>query len=249
MIDEVVDTIGIQLYQYLHPKDLFYLSICNHKLYNDIVHKKLAEICISHLPLQLGKGTNYLGTFKEGASSGSKEELLEFVLDKTEAADIVIKGTSTFEESRHKTRENIIDNSDTSGRFYPRGNPTYIIPIIIECKYEWSTENSVASSWVDHILNRSTFRGDKKKYVPFRKDKKTYAIIKSWLDFLFAIQNSNRYENMISFGMWSWKCNHPKLKGQGIAGMGVMMNIQHQNGNGEEGNNDKIVEISFTRSY
>ena len=254
MIDEVVDTIGIQIYQYLHPKDLFFLSICNHKLYNDIVHQKLAEICISHLPLHLGKGTNYLGTFREGTSFGSKEELLEFVLDKKEEADILLQGTTTVEESRRLAREKILDYTATPGYsphwcFYaPRGTssskgggvvrrmdisaigvpPPLIMPTTIDCHYDWEAGHRVASNWVDQIMDRSTFR----------KDKETYALIKSWIDFLFAIRNTN-----IWFGTWRWSCKHSKLNGRGIAGSGVMISIQHQR------NSRKIVEITFTRSY
>ena len=258
MIDEVVDTIGIQIYQYLHPKDLFFLSICNHKLYNDIVHKKLAEICISHLPLHLGAGTNYLGTFREGTSFGSKEELLEFVLDKTEEADLLLQGTTTVEESRRLAREKILDYTATPGYsphwcFYPRGTssskggvvrridisaigipPPMTLPTTIDCHYDWEgVGNRVASNWVDQIMNRSTFR----------KDKETHALIKSWLNFLFAIQITNRHESNIWFGTWRWSCKHSKLNGQGIAGSGVMISIQQQR------NSRKIVEISFTRSY
>jgi len=242
MIDEVVDTIGIQIYQYLHPKDLFFLSICNHKLYNDIVHKKLAEICISHLPLQLGAGTNYLGTFKEGASFGSKEELLKLLLDKTEVADILLENTTTTEESRRLAKEKILGGI-TYCLFYPRGvdNPTFATATCTttECHYRWGVLDGVASSWVDQIINRSTFR----------KDKETHTLINSWLDFLLAIGGSDRRNesSVISFGMWSWSCKHPKLNGQGIAGTGVMIKIQQQNG--EEGNSSKIVEISFKRSY
>ena len=49
---------------------------------------------------------------------------------------------------------------------------------------------------------------------------------------------------MINFGTWRWSCKNTKLNGNGIAGVGVMINIQKQNGEGS-----KIVEISFIRSF
>lgn len=203
----------------------------------------MAEICISHLPLQLGKGTNYLGTFKEGASFGSKEELLKLLLDKTEVADILLENTTTTEESRRLAKEKILGGI-TYCLFYPRGSTSNYATATCtttECHYRWGVLDGVASSWVDQIINRSTFR----------KDKKTYALIKSWIDFLFAIGGSERRHesSMISFGMWSWSCKHPKLNGQGIVGTAVMIKIQQQNGEEEDSNSNKIIEISFERSY
>ena len=162
--------------------------------------------------------------------------MLEFVLDKTEVAGIWLVDTTTAEESRRKTRENIIDNELISSRFYPIGSTSPKVlttPTIIECKYEREMYKVSASSWVDQIINRSTFRGDK-----------NFQFICSWLDFLFAQQSSNVDETRTmrpnpNLGMWSWSCKHPKLNGQGIAGFGVMINVQ----------GGKTVEIALTRWF
>ena len=60
---------------------------------------------MSHLPLQIGIGTNYIADFVEGISFHNQEDLLDFILDKTEVACLLFDGTTTIEESRSRARE------------------------------------------------------------------------------------------------------------------------------------------------
>ena len=105
--DILLGSICLHIYQYLHPKDLSsLLATCNHELWNDIVVRhKIATICMSHLPLQIGIGTNYIADFVEGISFHNQEDLLDFILDKTEVANLLFDGTTTIEESRNRARE------------------------------------------------------------------------------------------------------------------------------------------------
>ena len=77
--------VGMQIYRYLHPKDLCSVGSCNRQLRDGIIRRnKLAAICLQHLPLQLGAGTNYSVKLREGASFASKEILFEHVMEKLE---------------------------------------------------------------------------------------------------------------------------------------------------------------------
>eukprot|EP00571_Detonula_confervacea_P017241 CAMPEP_0172312046 /NCGR_PEP_ID=MMETSP1058-20130122/16472_1 /TAXON_ID=83371 /ORGANISM="Detonula confervacea, Strain CCMP 353" /LENGTH=245 /DNA_ID=CAMNT_0013025391 /DNA_START=118 /DNA_END=855 /DNA_ORIENTATION=- len=233
---DVLENVGMNIYYYLHPKDLFSFGSCSRQLWNDIIHNKLAKICMHHLPLHLGVGTNYLAEFCKGHSFSDKAELLEYVLDKTEAAKLMIVDTNTMEESRSRAREVLLgdDNKSTAKFYAPNRNDSnnllsHPLQCTVECHYQNVIEKCSAMSWVKYILDRDAFKKN-------RKDKDTCQFIKAWLDFLFSQRN-------IDFGMWRWSCKHGNLNGHGIAGVGVMLITVDS-----EGINN-TMEIRLARKY
>ena len=52
MITNVLDTIGVELYKFLQPKDLFSLSLTNRHIYNGI-SKGVIQACLLQLPSKL----------------------------------------------------------------------------------------------------------------------------------------------------------------------------------------------------
>ena len=247
--DILLGSICLHIYQYLHPKDLSsLLATCNHELWNDIVVRhKIATICMSHLPLQIGIGTNYIADFVEGISFHSQEDLLDFILDKTEVANLLFDGTTTIEESRSRAREMLLPTIRCQhARFY---TPNDMFSTTIECHYQWGIEKSSALSWVKYILNRDAC----KKNV---RDRETNQLIGDWLKFLFALLHSSRTNNnLVTFGMWRWSCKNPNLYGHGIAGVGVMIDIQQQQQQQQQSSGhdnsttSHTFEVRLTRNY
>ena len=118
----------------------------------------------------------------------------------------------------------------------------------IECHYQWGIEKSSALSWVKYILNRDAC----KKNV---RDRETNQLIGDWLKFLFALLHSSRTNNnLVTFGMWRWSCKNPNLYGHGIAGVGVMIDIQQQQQQQQSSGHDNSTtshtfEVRLTRNY
>lgn len=246
-LEEILVNVGLQIYCYLHPKDLLSFSLCNREyLWNDIIRDKLFKICsMHHLPLNLGVGTNYLAEFKEGCSFLDKAHLLDFVLDMTERADLLLVDTVSMDESRMGAREALLgdDNSDNSTlKFYSNSSNNNNsmernITITVDCHYQSTTNKDSAISWTKYILDRDACKRS-------IKDKKTQRLIWAWLNMMFA-QSNNSNISTVSFGLWRWTCKHQKLNGQGIAGVGVLFMKTDSN----ENTNDEYLELRLTRQY
>ena len=244
MFQDVLENVGMPIYYYLHPKDLSSLSSCNRHLRNDmIVHSsnKLAKICIHHLPLQLGAGSNYLAEFHEGHSFSDKEALLNHVLDKTEAANLVLVDTRTVVESRSRAREVLLlpgngNEYKSTAKFHTLCNynenddrSIALLPAItVECYYQREIEKRSAISWANYNLDRDACKRSD-------ADKETYQFIQAWLNCLFSRNNN---DNSMTFGMWRWSCKHRDLNGHGIAGVGVMITTA-----------TTTMEVRLTRKY
>lgn len=245
VLQDVLDNVGMQIYYYLHPKDLFSLGSCSRHLRNDVVHSKLDKICIHHLPLQLGAATNYLAEFREGHSFSDKEELLNHVLDKTEAAKLVLVDTRTVKESRSRAREVLLLGNDykSTAKFHAlhdKNDNLIALPTTVECYYQNGIEKRSAISWANYNLDRDACKRN-------GADKETYQFIQAWLNCIFS-RNDNR-----TFGMWRWSCKHRDLNGHGIAGVGVMITSTTTTllGADAEGANNSttIMEVRLTRKY
>lgn len=248
VFQDVLENAGMHIYYFLQPKELFSFGICSRKLWNDIIHDKLAMVCKYHLlPLQLGARTNYLAEFRERISFSDKAALLEHVLDKVEAAGLVLADTTTMDESRSRAREVLVlgDGNTSTAKFCAlnRGDEiksSSLLPITVECHYQHSIEKDSAISWVEYILDRDACKNKN------GSDRLTYQFIKEWLDFLFSCRPDG------SFGMWRWSCKHPKLNGHGIAGVGVTRTITNDEcsgGDDDYAENTNALEIRLTRIH
>ena len=236
LFDDVLVNVGMHIYHYLMPRELLALGSCNHELWNNIIRDKLLQICMYHLlPLRLGVRTNYLAVFHEVSKFEDREELVEYVLDKTVAAGLVIDGTATVEESRNWAREELLNgvvHAPVSGKF--------IYDLSIECNYHALIGKNNALSWVKYILDRNAL-------LPSHVDgRRKYWFFWDWLNFISS------YSNDVSFGVWRWTCKgHPKIRP--IAGVGVTFTIPNDGrfGDGDAAKrlNATTLEIRLTRLY
>lgn len=215
MLQDVLETVNIRIYQYLHPKDLISLATCSRHLWNDII-QQLDVICVRHLPLTLGTRTNYIGELIIGSSFLSKAELLDFVMSKAEDANLLLVDTTTMEESRSMAMDLFLGEgqNSTTAKCYSLDTSDGRISTI-ECNYRCNIEKQTATSWIHYICDRNAFKTN-------ARDRDTYEFMKAWLDLLVSlqfnssiIQHSNNHV-VVSFKMWRWSCKHPKLNGQGI---------------------------------
>lgn len=252
MLQDVLETVNIRIYQYLHPKDLISLATCSRHHWNDII-QQLDVICVRHLPLTLGTRTNYIGELRIGSSFLSKAELLDFVMSKAEDANLLLVDTTTMEESRSRAMDLFLgerQNITTAKCYYSLDDGRIST---IECYYRCNIEKQTAISWIHYILeDRNAFKRNV-------RDRDTYEFMKAWLDLLVSLQyNSSIIQHsnnraVVSFKMWRWSCKHPKLNGQGIAGVGLTINVQRNLDATSEGNatemSNNIIELRLTRMY
>lgn len=241
--------VSMQIYHYLHPKDLFCFFSCSHSMRNFIIHhgNKMAKICMHHLPLQLGAETNYQVDFIQGNSFSSKSMLLDHVLNKTEAANLLLIDANTMEESRRRARELLLHGTGqkSTAKFNPQNNEHTASPaaVTVECHYQNNITKSSASCWVNYILDRDACKSS-------GKDREIHRFVKAWLDCLFSSSHHQHpSENDCVFGMWRWTCKHQKLNGHGIAGVGVTIRCAAASTAECQQGTDDVMELRLTRKY
>jgi len=244
VFQDVLETVGMQVYYHLHPEDLFRLGLCGRHFWDEI-SRGSTRILAQHLPLRLGVGTNYLVEFREGRSFSCKGDVAEHVLDKAEAAGLLMFGTASAEESRRLgTRSLAVGPARTNtSKFYSRSesilNPNNRQTTTVECSYISSTGSAVAASWASYILNRDACKRT-------TEDRETYRFVKAWLDFLSSQRST-------TLRKWSWSCKHQALNGRGIAGAGVIIRraTSEEATSSEEENIAAVhtLEVRLTRIY
>lgn len=250
VFQDVSDNVGMQMCNFLRPKDVFSLGSCSRDLRRDLVNVNLARICTQVLPLQLGRGSNYLAEFREGCSFFNKEDLLNHVLDKTEMANLVLVGTESLTESRRQAKEVLLNGHDlkSTAKFHVQcdlnnqHSITTATPVTVECRYQRGIGKQFAKSWATYIVDRDACKRN-------GADKETYQLVQEWLNCLFS-----RSDNNVTFGTWRWSCKHRDLNGHGIAGVGVFMTITAPGlfvEDTERASDDctSVIEVRLTRKY
>ena len=125
-MDDVVAGVGVELYTYLEPRDLFTLSCTNRSLRDDI-DKDLFTVCsrqLASLPVD-GDDDEVMGSsvvISKDHSFHSRDELSEHLLEKIKLANLRLRygspdfvGTDTLEGTLAKTRQAINDEASRSG--------------------------------------------------------------------------------------------------------------------------------------
>eukprot|EP01082_Thalassiosira_pseudonana_P009981 g8842.t1 g8842 contig34:247820-248422(-) len=133
--NDVIDTIGIEIYCFLHPKDLFSFSLCSHNRHNR-VSASIVKICTRHLPIRLGIDTNYPVVLAEGHSFSSKKQVKELMLEKIHLAKLQVP---------HDT------------------NSSFDLETSVEYHHHDEIDNESALHWVNYILDRDACRNGKGK--------------------------------------------------------------------------------------
>ena len=243
MITNVLDTIGIELYKFLQPKDLFSLSLTNRHIYNGI-SKGVIQACLLQLPSKFNDQSSnesdticyqvligdHVISFRNRHSFYNKEEVLDYLLqNKVKVAELKLVQSEheSMEESLKMARRLLLTNQKKGAKFVTYNNDERV-PIqeraeYTSCGYHYETNNKeLAIERSNYILSRmeSDNCGEdgiiSKNHTP---------IIKSWIQYILSQQH-------IVAGTWFWSCRHRLLDFQGVEGKGVM--ISSPNVVGEE---------------
>ncbi|KAL7521495.1 hypothetical protein ACHAWX_006170 [Stephanocyclus meneghinianus] len=213
---KVTDTIGLEIYSFLHPCDLFRLSFTTHRIF-DGIRKHLIQVALRQLPPILDDHSvrvEYQVTASDKHSFRNREKLLSHVLEKVETAELNVAGL-TMEESLIIARE-VLNNEKKPGVYgatlMSPATHRFPDPEYTHVGYNYQKENrELAVIRGKDILERMALIGQVSARIDF---------VKSWLDYLFA-QN-----NYLVIGSWFWSCRHRNLDFQGVEGKGVMFSIR-----------------------
>eukprot|EP01082_Thalassiosira_pseudonana_P002190 g2120.t1 g2120 contig11:753042-753905(+) len=99
--NDISDDIVFEVYAFLHPQDLLYLSLANRHSHKEITRRVL-QIARLQLPRQLENadsiGMDYVIAFSEEFMFRSREGVIEHVLKKAETAELRLVGVPNVEE-------------------------------------------------------------------------------------------------------------------------------------------------------
>ncbi|KAL3805847.1 hypothetical protein HJC23_007808 [Cyclotella cryptica] len=211
-LEKVTDVIGLEIYSFLHPRDLFSLSSTTHCIF-DGIRKNLMQVALRQLPLILDDHLDrmeYRVIASNVHSFPSREKLLSHVLEKVETAELNVAGL-TLEESLIIARE-VLNNEKKPGVYGATlMSPTtdrFPDPEYTHVGYNYQKENrELAVIRGKDIVERMALMGQESVRVEF---------VQSWLGYLFAQRKD------LVIGSWFWSCRHRNLDFQGVEGKGVM---------------------------
>eukprot|EP00970_Alexandrium_tamarense_P005746 scaffold934_cov191-Alexandrium_tamarense.AAC.27 len=222
--NDISDDIVFEVYAFLHPQDLLYLSLANRHSHKEITRRVL-QIARLQLPRQLENadsiGMDYVIAFSEEFMFRSREGVIEHVLKKAETAELRLVGVPNVEESILEARRVLKKRSGVTLVTSPTDrfqDPEYIN---VGCHFQHVQEDKeLAMKRANDIVAR----------IQSTEELADNArLIKAWMYFILS-------QRRITAGSWFWSCRHPSLDFQGVEAKGVMISS-----NGEE------LEITWTR--
>ena len=235
-IINVIDSIGIEIYKYLYPQELFKFSLSSQHIYHGI-SKGIIQACLRQMPPNFGScGVDHCVSINNRHSFYKKDDVLEYLLDKKiRVAELKLVETETLslEESIDKARQ-VLSNKKSGAKFISYSNINDMsLPVhirneaeYINAGYHFEKDNKeLATERCKYILSR-LLEGEEliiSKHIP---------IIKTWINYILS-------QKHIIAGTWFWSCRHRLLDFQGVEGKGVT--ISSPSVVGEE------MEISWMR--
>jgi hypothetical protein len=206
-----IDAIGLEIWSFLHPKDL-----CNFSLTDQLIHKRIRDRVIqlaSQLPFILDEQeVEYEVKVSKEHSFPTRNNLLDHVLHKIEAAELKFPG-QTPEESLIIAEE-VLNREKKPGiygaTFMSETSRRFPDPEITHVGYNYQKENRASAAVrCNDILERMSAM-------------KHATVVKFWMDYLFA-------NPRIVVGSWFWTCRHRLLDFQGVEGKGIMFSFPETN--------------------
>ena len=204
LLSNVIDAIGLEVYSFFHPKDLFNLSLANHHI-SDGIHENLIQVALRQLPNVLDEQIECQVKVSKQHSFRNREHLLDQLLHKIEAAELKFAG---------KTREqSLIDAKEVLNTEKKPG--VYGATLISETS--WGTPGPeythVGYNYQKDNLPLATVRC--KDILGRMSCMQQASLVKSWMDYLLV-------QKSLTIGSWFWTCRHRYLDFQGVEGKGIM---------------------------
>ena len=215
--EDILDIVGIEIYTYLVPTELFFVSLCNKDKLSD-VKKQLFKVCTRHLPLKLGNETDIFISFSKGRSFASKERLIDHVLSKIETAGMRVPGTKTVEESLTNARGKLLGSNCVELQ----------VSVFKKClATSFYHREGISFGYAAERIKRMLYEDPCKNGA--EKDVQLHNFIRDWM---FCILSMKQNDGLI-IGQWVWQ-----LVRYGSIGRGIMMSIPES---------EDLIEISYNK--
>lgn len=197
-LQNVIHTVGADLLSFLHPKELFLLSIVDHKHYEALIHQYILPVCSQHLQttIKLGTGTNYLIELDIGRSFSEKSELWDHIIARVKP-QLYSNDKSDENASIKQIREMSVSQSNIRSRG-GNGNPI----IIASCNIE-QRNREVARGLANYMMDRDACRHG--------LGKEHYNFVRDWLNYLIHLRDIT-----IQYWEWDLMCNGKREFGKGL---------------------------------
>lgn len=249
-ITNVLDAIGIEVYKYLHPEELFRFSLASHHIYHE-VSKGLIQACLRQMPQNFGsQDIDHCIKFNNRHSYTTKEKLLDHLLGKIRTAELKLVGTEdlSLDDSIERAKEALTNKLGAKFLSYNSDLPVHLRAEFTSVGHHYDVDNKpLATSRTRYILSRMEIINTSEKEEEEEGDNTNNnrntlsssqdqhydaTIVKRWIEYILS-------QNHIVAGTWFWSCRHRNLDFQGVEGKGVM--ISSPNAEGEK------MEICWTR--
>jgi hypothetical protein len=187
-LQNVIDAVGINLISFLHPKQLFRLSIVSRHYYHDLIRPYILSICQLHLQstMKLGTGSNYLIEFKRGRSFHNKTELWDHILTKvTPNLMSFYNDRSSFDDALSQLQTMPQSQSNDVKLVGAHG----ITILTASCNTQ-QRNNIIAHGLACYIMNRHACKNNS-------KGKQYYNFVWDWLNYCIHLRD-------ITFHYWEW---------------------------------------------
>ncbi|KAL7554166.1 hypothetical protein ACHAWF_018853 [Thalassiosira exigua] len=251
-VSTLLDQIGIEVFKFLHPRDLFSLGLTNHHISKEI-SKEIIHTCLRQLPQNFTCCiADHQVSFSPGHTFQSREELLDHLMDKCRAAELKILGSEnqSLDDSLAMARRTLTSKNGSKFVFINPELPEHLSTEYTSVGIHFESNNKkVASSRSAYIVSKmieakeeeedeEIDEGMRRKVTSAEgaaeKASELVATAGVWIQCILSQRNE------IAAGTWFWSCRHRNLDFQGVEGKGVMISSPlHAAG--------KEMEISWTR--
>ena len=209
-ISKVMDAIGLEIYSYLHPKDLFNLSQTCRRILAE-TSNNLISVALRQLPSilhDMQQAVEYQVQVSKEHSFSNRNQLLNHVLQKIEVAELRFIGQTT---AQSLVNARGVLNSEKKPGVYGATliyeTPSFPDPEYVHVGYNYQKVNKdSATARCKNIIERMMSSSLQREDV---------SVVKHWLKYLLSQRN-------LRIGSWFWTCRHRNLDFQGVEGKGIM---------------------------
>jgi hypothetical protein len=190
MLYQVVSQVGADVLSFLHPKELFLLSIIDRNHHEVLIHQYILSACSQHLQstIKLGTGSNYLIEFGIGRSFSEKSELWDHIINRVKP-QLSCNDKSDTNVTIKQIREMSVSESNNIRLRGGNGDPI----IIASCNIG-HRNREVARGLAMYMMDRDACKR--------RSGQEHYNFVQDWLNYLIHLRDIT-----IQYWEWDLMCN------------------------------------------
>lgn len=225
-----IPEIRIEIYSYLRPRELCRLSMGNHE-FSRYIRRNIHTVLRHHMPLALVNESTQDSIYISGRHSfTSGESLQDYVVQKIDAAGIMVKDTRTKRESKEVAHQ-LLGGQNWCHVVLPESSHSLCRHARVECKFD--RVDVARAKMIVGIYESSVVLQDLESLWAHRT-------IMDWLRYLLSMRN-------MKIEHWHWLANHPNFRGGSVQGTGIMVTTPW--GECVEIGWDKKVRIFFSIDF